>query len=146
MCEFTCSMFGAAYEDGTCIEGYMWDLDSCDGDRMLTSGGEIPCPKCNTAAYLQDQAERASDDCPNPGTPSPAQFWEGTIRICLDLNPEVTQQTLRAMKPFEMADWPGRIDTPERHDPDWPDDIILRQWPWPVPDISQHAQIAIHPR
>lgn len=45
--------FGAHYPDATCIDGYLWDLDSCDepgGD--LFSGGDRGCPCCNTKEYL----------------------------------------------------------------------------------------------
>lgn len=45
--------FGATYEDGVCIDGYMWDLDSCEepGGPLL-NGGDTPCPNCNRGAYL----------------------------------------------------------------------------------------------
>ena len=39
--------FGASYPDAHCINGYLWDLDS-EMDGELTSGGEVPCPFCNT--------------------------------------------------------------------------------------------------
>jgi len=45
--------FGAPYIDAICIDGYLWDLDSCEeagGD--LYSGGDIGCPCCNTKEYL----------------------------------------------------------------------------------------------
>lgn len=41
----------AHYPDGRCIDGYLWDLDSGDGE-YLTSGGDVPCPCCNAAAYV----------------------------------------------------------------------------------------------
>lgn len=41
----------AHYPDARCIDGYLWDLDSGDGD-FLTSGGDVPCPACNTMEYL----------------------------------------------------------------------------------------------
>lgn len=52
-CDFHESYFGAQYPDACCIDGFLWDLDSCDvpgGD--LTSGGEVPCPQCNHGAWL----------------------------------------------------------------------------------------------
>ncbi len=52
-CGYRGSHFGATYEDAICINGYLWDLDSCDepgGD--LYSGGDIGCPCCNVKAYL----------------------------------------------------------------------------------------------
>jgi hypothetical protein len=42
----------AHYPDGRCIDGYLWDLDSGDGE-FLTSGGDVPCPACNTIDYIQ---------------------------------------------------------------------------------------------
>lgn len=55
-CGYQGRHFGARYEDAICIDGYLWDLDSCEelGGRMLTSGGEIPCPRCRTKAYVLD--------------------------------------------------------------------------------------------
>lgn len=53
-CNYEAPTFGARYPDGTCIDGYMWDLDSCDepgGD--LHSGGDIPCPWCNTTEHIE---------------------------------------------------------------------------------------------
>ena len=44
--------FGARYPDATCIDGYLWDLDSSEGD-ILTHGGDDPCPFCNTEAYIE---------------------------------------------------------------------------------------------
>lgn len=47
--------FGATYPDACCINGYLWDLDSHDSDLGgLTSGGEHPCPFCNTETFLQE--------------------------------------------------------------------------------------------
>lgn len=44
--------FGASYPDATCINGYLWDLDSED-NGSLTSGGDHPCPFCNTDKHTQ---------------------------------------------------------------------------------------------
>lgn len=56
--------FGANYMDGICIDGYMWDADSCDEPGgPLTSGGDIPCPECNRAAFI----ESARDDVREKG-------------------------------------------------------------------------------
>lgn len=52
-CNYEAPTFGATYPDGTCIDGYMWDLDSCDEPGGgLRSGGDQPCPYCNTAEYI----------------------------------------------------------------------------------------------
>jgi hypothetical protein len=51
-CDYQGIHFGAIYEDATCIDGYLWDLDSCDEPgSALTHGGDIPCPKCNAKEY-----------------------------------------------------------------------------------------------
>lgn len=44
--------FGASYPDACCIDGYLWDLDSADGE-FLTQGGDAPCPYCNPKGYLE---------------------------------------------------------------------------------------------
>jgi hypothetical protein len=44
--------FGARYPDARCIDGYLWDLDKCDGDQLY-GGGNDPCPFCNTEAFIE---------------------------------------------------------------------------------------------
>jgi len=53
MCDYSGREFGAAnYDDTCCIDGYLWDLDSCEEPGgPLYSGGDIPCPKCNDDEY-----------------------------------------------------------------------------------------------
>lgn len=53
-CNYEAPTFGAHYPDGTCIDGYMWDLDSCDepGGGLL-HGGDQPCPWCNTSEFIE---------------------------------------------------------------------------------------------
>ena len=54
-CGYQASHFGASYPDATCIDGYLWDLDSCDEPGgSLSSGGDVPCPCCNTREYIKD--------------------------------------------------------------------------------------------
>lgn len=48
--------FGANYPDARCIDGYLWDLDSYD-NGYLTSGGDDPCPVCNTELWLETVLE-----------------------------------------------------------------------------------------
>jgi hypothetical protein len=50
-CDFHEPFFGASYPDACCIDGYLWDLDSGDGDGMLSHGGDVPCPQCNADEY-----------------------------------------------------------------------------------------------
>lgn len=51
--------FGARYPDATCIDGYLWDLDSNEGD-MLTKGGETPCPFCNAESFIEHYLDEGS--------------------------------------------------------------------------------------
>ncbi|MNP45600.1 hypothetical protein D3C76_1395390 [compost metagenome] len=57
-CDYHGSHFGAPYPDAQCVDGFLWDEDSCDvpGGPLL-SGGDIPCPKCNAEAYTEHQRE-----------------------------------------------------------------------------------------
>lgn len=61
MCDYHGHDFGASYPDACCIDGYLWDLDSCDEPGGgLSVGGDIPCPQCNAeahAAYFADVTE-----------------------------------------------------------------------------------------
>lgn len=58
MCEYQGKHFGAVYEDAGCRDGYLWDLDSCEEPGgPLYSGGDIPCPSCNSEEYKRYVAE-----------------------------------------------------------------------------------------
>lgn len=62
-CGYTGYEFGGGYLDSTCIDGYLWDLDSCDdAGGGLTKGGEIPCPKCNADAETQAPTPPSNGD------------------------------------------------------------------------------------
>lgn len=67
MCNYQGSHFGAHYPDACCIDGYLWDLDSGgsdeNGETYLDSGGDVPCPQCNTKKYVHS----LSDDFINDG-------------------------------------------------------------------------------
>lgn len=64
--------FGASYPDAVCIDGFLWDLDSCDEPGgPLYQGGDSPCPFCNPqSAYestwncldYSDQEENETDE------------------------------------------------------------------------------------
>lgn len=61
-CNYHGSHFGAPYPDAQCVEGFLWDEDSCDdpGGPVL-HGGEIPCPKCNAEAYADHQRQEPQE-------------------------------------------------------------------------------------
>lgn len=49
--------FGASYPDAHCIDGYLWDMDSGEATEdgwVYTSGGDEPCPFCNTEEWLDN--------------------------------------------------------------------------------------------
>lgn len=53
MCDFHEPYFGADYPDACCIDGFLWDLDSCDvPGGPLTSGGDVSCPRCCHTEWL----------------------------------------------------------------------------------------------
>lgn len=57
-CGYTGKHFGAWYVDGICSDGTLWDLDSCDEPGGgLRSGGDIPCPSCCRAEWLEYHRE-----------------------------------------------------------------------------------------
>lgn len=58
-CGYEGPHFGAHYPDAQCIDGALWDLDSYE-DGYLTSGGDRPCPACNTREYLEYKDVRPS--------------------------------------------------------------------------------------
>lgn len=95
MCDYSGNDFGANYDDACCIDGYLWDLDSCDEPGgSLSNGGDIPCPKCNHAewlAYVEDdvvndgynafQGKKSEGDCPKSRFPEDQErFREWWLR------------------------------------------------------------------
>ena len=73
-CDYFGCDFGAHYLDSTCIDGYLWDMDSggCDDDYKpyYDVGGDIPCPQCNAKEYVKSYV---SDDLMNAGYESLTQ-------------------------------------------------------------------------
>ncbi|RFQ05765.1 hypothetical protein D0O09_03125 [Pseudomonas putida] len=70
-CDYQGRHFGAAYPDAQCVDGFLWDEDSCDepGGALL-HGGDIPCPKCNSAAhatYYGTEEDSASPSAQSAG-------------------------------------------------------------------------------
>lgn len=49
--------FGARYPDATCIDGQLWDLDSCDENGLLSTGDNPICPFCNPKQFIEDQID-----------------------------------------------------------------------------------------
>lgn len=62
-CDFMEPFFGASYPDACCIDGLLWDLDSCDEPGgALSSGGDTPCPQCNHEAFLDHVMEELENE------------------------------------------------------------------------------------
>ena len=67
-CDYQGFEFGAPYLDSICIDGFLWDADSCDepgGD--LHNGGDIPCPQCNHDSWLLKMGDSVMEDGFNAG-------------------------------------------------------------------------------
>lgn len=62
MCDYQGYEFGAGrYPDSLCIDGLLYDADSCDGDGNLYEPmEEIPCPICRPSDAIAWWAERNS--------------------------------------------------------------------------------------
>ncbi|HRI77270.1 MAG TPA: hypothetical protein PLX33_09815 [Alphaproteobacteria bacterium] len=87
--------YGANYPDGTCIDGFMWDLDSCDEPKgPLHTGGDIPCPFCNAEKHIEyykdDYVERVLMDA-HPNT-DPDDFTDAMWNV---EGPQLVEKMLR---------------------------------------------------
>lgn len=132
-CDYQGRDFGAPYPDSTCIEGFLWDLDSCDvPGGPLAHGGELACPRCNTRRFLDDAREDAEAQVSGEimGVPwCSAVAWEGALRKAHREAPERTAMWLANAAPFVTCDWPDRQAVYDRR-AQWAD-TVERQWPWP---------------
>ena len=129
MCTYTGRHFGAAYEDGCCIDGFLWDLDSGDHEDGLTSGGELPCPSCNTAAYLDGAKEEADSTCWGSFQfirYCGAMLIEGAIKTAERENPHAAREWIAANPQVRTWDWPDRAAVLEgRASPDTIAEVVL---------------------
>jgi hypothetical protein len=57
LCDFDGPWFGANYPDAFCVDGYLHDADHDGYDPADTDN---PCPRCNTAKFLDVRRERAA--------------------------------------------------------------------------------------
>lgn len=54
--------FGAWYPDARCIDGFLWDMDSCDDDpNTFHNGGDMPCPFCNRESFIEYHLDEDND-------------------------------------------------------------------------------------
>ncbi len=112
-CGYEGSHFGAAYSDAMCVNGLLWDMDSIDDEGMLTSGGDMPCPQCNTEAYLRDAAQDLNEGISGNNTTN-VPIWSSIVTGCRDLNPEGTEAALKAIgKVSIISNFPQDADDAE---------------------------------
>lgn len=136
-CGYQGHEFGASYPDSICIDGHLWDADSGDGARGLTSGGEMACPRCNTAARLE-QLREAVQDVFDPDTPQMA-VWEHQLRQVIGINEAAALAALAAMPRHVF--WRYRLDGAGPRPEIAPEASLT--WPWPVPHLSAHQNLRI---
>lgn len=51
-CGVELPLFGALYPHAVCLDGYLYDMDSWDGEGY-SIGGDVPCPICNTREFIE---------------------------------------------------------------------------------------------
>lgn len=143
-CGYTGSHFGASYPDATCIDGYLWDLDSSEEGGMLTSGGEIACPSCNLDAYVStflEDAEHEALNAPSPIEPATILarwLFKGIVHRLHGLEGFAAAVRQNQLRPV----WFGG----HGYDPDTATPPLGRiAWPWPLPDamgLTAHQMVA----
>lgn len=133
-CSYAGYDFGAGYQDSTCIDGYLWDADSCDEPGgPLYEGGDIPCPRCNTIRFLERALGEVKDGGCGMSMTTPwcaAIVWEHAVKKALRENSAIAKAWLAALAPFETDDWPDRRAV-YRREAAW-DRTVARRWPWPM--------------
>lgn len=113
-CDYTGRDFGASYPDACCIDGYLWDMDSCDEPGgFLNEGGNIPCPQCNTLEYLQHEKEESETSVAMQSLNvmiTGEHVWLSAVRKAEQCNPVAVEDALRriglvqAMLPADNPD------------------------------------------
>ena len=101
-CDYIGHDFGAHYPDSTCIDGYLWDMDSGfreDDNWYYTSGGDMPCPCCNREVFIKG----VIDDLENEGYNSVDRPI--TVKAIKHLMPAFPSNERRKLKRYW---WKGR--------------------------------------
>lgn len=81
------SYFGANYPDSQCIEGYLWDEDSGEGDGFLYSGGDIPCPYCKPSEHMEyNRLDECAISCVVCNGPLTEYHWATTSKPSVKLH------------------------------------------------------------
>lgn len=107
MCDYMGHHFGAYYIDACCIDGYLWDLDSCDEPGGgLTSGGDLPCPKCNMEHAMLRVKEQVECSCSRP--PGSLREWEASVAFFRSINEQEANRILtEVIQRVECMRWDG---------------------------------------
>ena len=80
---------------------------------MLSSGGDIPCPKCQTEDYLRDAAIELNEGI-SGGDITNVPVWSNVVAGCRKLNPAGTELALKAIgKVSIIAHFPQDADDAE---------------------------------
>lgn len=85
-------------------DGYMWDADADGYDPGDLS---MPCPACNTAAWLaeaKEHGESVSYSSGMGGSSTGVEAWLGAVRTALAANPQLAPKLLRrigVVRPIE---------------------------------------------
>ena len=111
MCGYTGYHFGAPYPDACCIDGMLWDLDSCDEPGGgLSVGGNDFCPECETERYLFGDLEEYQCLASSfPGDAySGAMLLEGKIKLAVETNRDAAITAIRKQSEIETMDFADR--------------------------------------
>lgn len=115
-CNYQGYEFGGGYLDSVCIDGLLWDADSCDEPGgPLYRGGELACPQCNTEQFLADaltQAKGGGSGRMQAGSFDHAYVagydFEKRVLYAARLNRPAVDRFLATLEPFETDDWADR--------------------------------------
>lgn len=136
-CDYKGHEFGAGYPDSICIDGRLWDADSCDEPGgPLRTGGEWACPRCNTTSYLAEAISDAEDGgygWTMNGVWVSGEQLANKIHIAIRENRDEAIKCLAAPQSGTTYDWPDREAVYERRAPY--DHVIER----PISDIGAKA-------
>lgn len=103
MCDYEGYEFGGGYLDATCIDGYLWDMDSTDDEGMLSSGGDIPCPKCNSKAFLDYAKEDV--ECGVGSEDNNKELFVAAIKKVKSLNPKQCSEWVKENPFVSIMKW-----------------------------------------
>lgn len=105
MCSYTGRHFGAPHDDAYCSNGTLMDID---GDGVPS---DIPCPSCNTAAFLDDakqQAEQVNWGQSGFRYFNGATIITGAVRVAQRVNPRATAAWKQVNATANVTAWPDQ--------------------------------------